>query len=120
MWVIVLSETGLIYRHQYGGYHCYGAEIEGFLVPAWAHPEAKKELDDLFLVDLGMSGVPDDRRSEVVNRVRSSVQRIWYRGDDPRMVPLQIDESRADELDEAWVPVLTPDGPGYLAWINSD
>jgi hypothetical protein len=36
------------------------------------------------------------------------------------MVPLQIDEGRGDELDEAWIPVLTPDGPGYLAWINSD
>ena len=32
------------------------------------------------------------------------------------MVPLQIDDGRADELDEAWVPVLTPDGRGYLAW----
>jgi hypothetical protein len=36
------------------------------------------------------------------------------------MAPLRIDEERADELDEAWVPVLTPDGPAYLAWVNSD
>ncbi|MFD4942778.1 DUF6210 family protein [Streptomyces sp. NPDC058239] len=29
-------------------------------------------------------------------------------------------ESRLDETDEAWVPVLTPDGrPGVLLWCNS-
>ncbi|BBC29284.1 hypothetical protein SGFS_005780 [Streptomyces graminofaciens] len=24
------------------------------------------------------------------------------------------------EVDEAWVPVVTPDGPGVLVWENSD
>ena len=67
-----------------------------------------------------MNGVPEDRRVEVVRRVAAALQRVWYRGTDPHMVPLQIDDGRADELDEAWVPVLTPDGRGYLAWINSD
>jgi hypothetical protein len=33
-----------------------------------------------------------------------------------RMVVL--DRRRLNELDEAWIPVLTPDGPGYLAWVN--
>ncbi|WUO43891.1 DUF6210 family protein [Streptomyces sp. NBC_00285] len=31
-----------------------------------------------------------------------------------------LDESRLAEADEAWVPVLTPDGPGVLTWENSD
>ncbi|WP_328753160.1 DUF6210 family protein [Streptomyces sp. NBC_00285] len=34
--------------------------------------------------------------------------------------PLLLDESRLAEADEAWVPVLTPDGPGVLTWENSD
>jgi hypothetical protein len=120
MLVLVPRETGLIYEHQYGGFYCRHVEIEGFLVPAWAHPEAKETLDQLFLVKLGGNGVLDKDRSEVVRAVGDAVQRIWYRGTDDRMAPLGIDEERAHELDEAWVPVLTPDGPAYLAWSNSD
>ncbi|WP_407924527.1 DUF6210 family protein [Actinomadura physcomitrii] len=33
---------------------------------------------------------------------------------------LQIDDDRIEGLDEAWVPVRTPDGPGVLVWCNSD
>jgi hypothetical protein len=120
MLVLVPRETGLIYEHQYGGFYCRHVEIEGFLVPAWTHPEAKETLDQLFLVELGGNGVLDKDRSEVVRTVSDAVQRIWYRGTDDRMAPLRIDEDRVDELDEAWVPVLTPDGPAYLAWANSD
>ena len=28
--------------------------------------------------------------------------------------PLRLDESRIHEVDEAWVPVITPDGPAVL------
>ncbi|MGS2617385.1 DUF6210 family protein [Micromonospora sp. LZ34] len=34
--------------------------------------------------------------------------------------PLRLDESRMREVDEAWVPVITPDGSGVLVWFNSD
>ena len=33
---------------------------------------------------------------------------------------LVLDESRLSEADEAWVPVMTPDGPGVLVRENSD
>ena len=33
---------------------------------------------------------------------------------------LRLDERRVRETDEAWVPVITPDGPGVLVWFNSD
>jgi hypothetical protein len=33
---------------------------------------------------------------------------------------IELDESRFYEIDEAWVPVATPDGPGILTWENSD
>jgi hypothetical protein len=120
MLVLVPSETGLVYEHQYGGLSPRHAEVEGFLVPAWAHPKARDALDQLFSVDLGGNGVRDDDRSEVVSRVGDAVARILYCGTDDRMAPLRIDEERVDEMDEAWVPVLTPDGPAYLTWTNSD
>ncbi|MFD9903267.1 DUF6210 family protein [Streptomyces sp. NPDC059063] len=31
-----------------------------------------------------------------------------------------MDETRVGEADEAWVPVVTPDGPGVPVWFNSD
>jgi hypothetical protein len=34
--------------------------------------------------------------------------------------PLRLDEQNLRDADEAWVPVLTPDGPGILVWFNSD
>ncbi|MFV2176746.1 DUF6210 family protein [Actinomadura sp. LOL_016] len=37
-----------------------------------------------------------------------------------RPAQLQVDESRLAEVDEAWVPVVTPDGQGVLVWLNSD
>lgn len=120
MLVLVPSDTGLVYEHQYGGFHCRHVEIEGFLVPAWAHPEARAALHQLFSVDLGGSGVQAGARSDAFGRVGAAIGGIWYRGIGARMAPLRIDEERADELDEAWVPVLTPDGPAYLAWVNSD
>ena len=33
--------------------------------------------------------------------------------------PLLLDEQHLGDADEAWVPVLTPDGPGVLVWPNS-
>ncbi|MGM1060082.1 DUF6210 family protein [Saccharothrix sp. Mg75] len=41
-------------------------------------------------------------------------------GHDEEPHPLLLDGSRMSEADEAWVPVLTPDGPGVLVWSNSD
>jgi hypothetical protein len=120
MLVLVPRKTGLVYGHQYGGLKCRYAETEGFLVPAWVNPEARAGLDRLFLADLGGNGVQDEDRPEAVERVRDAIQQIWYRGTGDRMAPLQVDDARAGELDEAWVPVLTPDGPAYLAWSNSD
>ncbi|MFD9003063.1 DUF6210 family protein [Streptomyces sp. NPDC059582] len=33
---------------------------------------------------------------------------------------MRLDENRIRDTDEAWVPVITPDGPGLLLWANSD
>jgi hypothetical protein len=34
--------------------------------------------------------------------------------------PLRLDKQSLRDADEAWAPVLTPDGPGTLVWFNSD
>ena len=33
---------------------------------------------------------------------------------------LFLDEDRVDQIVEAWIPVLTPYGPGILMWENCD
>jgi hypothetical protein len=119
MLVLVPSETGLVYEHRYGGSQRRHAEMEGFLVPARAEPAARAVLDQLFLVDLGGNGVRDEGRPEILRTVGDAIEQIWYRGTGDRMAPLRIDEERARETDEAWVPVVAPDGPGYLVWSNS-
>ncbi|MFJ9706886.1 DUF6210 family protein [Streptomyces sp. NPDC101234] len=40
--------------------------------------------------------------------------------DDLYPARLALDETRLADVDEAWVPVVTPDGPGVLVWENSD
>lgn len=34
--------------------------------------------------------------------------------------PLVLDETRLDELGEAWLPMVCADGPAVLIWPNSD
>jgi len=61
---------------------------------------------------------------ERLQQLRALVQAIpyWTRsgdGEDHRG-HLLLDESRLLELVEAWVPVITADGPGVLTWPNCD
>ncbi|MET9919589.1 DUF6210 family protein [Streptomyces sp. NPDC006435] len=52
-----------------------------------------------------------------------SVERIPYWASDGRAEGLHTlgpDGSRFRDADEAWVPVITPDGPGVLLWADSD
>ncbi|MGW2646638.1 DUF6210 family protein [Streptomyces sp. NPDC001393] len=57
----------------------------------------------------------DRLRAAVASHVYGSANR-----DDLFPTPLALDESRLADVDEAWVPVVTPDGPGVLVWENSD
>ncbi|MFD8822116.1 DUF6210 family protein [Streptomyces sp. NPDC059605] len=52
-----------------------------------------------------------------------SVERIPCRASDGRTEgphTLGPDGSRPRDVDEAWVPVIAPDGPGVLLWADSD
>ena len=130
LYVVVRAPTRIVYKHQYGGVMCRHGETQGYLVPVFGH-EALAELREFFEVTLGACGTtsrdwPQVRfewHQDQLDLLRRAVGRItWMAGDDlyPEAVPLVLDESRVEEFDEAWLPVLTPDGPGVLWWNNSD
>jgi len=124
--VIVHAATGVWYGQQYGGTATREAWVEGYLVPVDGRP-AHAELEQVFVRQLRGAGIWGGNAvvsSELVTRVRTAVARIRYwpasQGEQHAPVPLRLDGGRLADLDEAWVPVLTPDGPGVLVWSNSD
>jgi hypothetical protein len=121
--VVIAHPTRVIYQHQYGGTGNRQGEIEGYLVPVDAG-EALPILKEVFvhtLKGVGTSGRPlEEARLE---QVREAVTRVRFWSEtlgSHRTESLRLDEGRLDDLDEAWVPVLTSDGPGVLVWPNSD
>lgn len=119
--VIVPFGTGVIYRHQYGGTACLQAEVEGYLVPV--HSPATLEIfDELFVKRRHGAGVRNFlMTTEELDLVRQAVGYVIFAANfDDEEVPLELDEASLADLDEAWVPVLAPQGPSFLAWCNSD
>lgn len=66
----------------------------------------------------------DPRVPKLLKRLRAAVSDLGVYGakNSDALYPgsLALDETRLDETEEAWVRVLTPDGPGVLIWQNSD
>ncbi|MEU8825841.1 DUF6210 family protein [Streptomyces sp. NPDC048636] len=123
LYVVVEAPTGVFYQQQYGGTACRQGRAEGFLVPVFG-PDALDTFTELFEKEFRGAGTrhhtwTDDER----HRLRAIVEDICYwecDGHTEKPRSLRIDESRMHELDEAWLPVRTPDGPGVLVWNNSD
>ncbi len=131
--VVVRRETGVIYGTQCAGIATEQRLVEGYLIPLGA---SKYEVNgssidihawnEIFHEDgwckyrSAGRDLPPDRLA----RLSDLVQTIPYwqcnlDGHDTKH-PLRIDESRIDELVEAWIPVETPDGPGVLLYRNCD
>ena len=125
MYVVVQRRRDVWYVQQYGGTACRQGRVQGYLVPVDGSL-ARTELDQLFLVELGGTGLWGGARAPstaVLEQVKAAVAklRFWESiPDAPEPYPLVLDLSRAADVDEAWVPVLTPDGPGVPLWPNSD
>jgi hypothetical protein len=123
LYVVVRAPTGVFYLQQYGGTACRQGQAEGFLVPVFG-PLGAGRLRELFEGHFQGAGTwnyqwPDDE----VARLRAGVEGIGYwacDGSSETPGPLRLDEQNLRDADEAWVPVLTPDGPGVLVWPNSD
>ncbi|HEX6969574.1 MAG TPA: DUF6210 family protein [Micromonosporaceae bacterium] len=123
LYVIVEAKTGVFYQQQYGGTACRQGQVEGFLVPVTG-ADALDGLRQLFEKDFRGKGTWNYRWSdEELDRLRQIIGGIVYwacDGLNEEPHSLRLDESRLHEADEAWIPVITPDGPGVLVWCNSD
>ncbi|MDG5801817.1 DUF6210 family protein [Streptomyces ossamyceticus] len=122
--VIVAAATGVVYRVQGGGFGCVPYEQEGYLIPLFGR-DLDDELRAVFVDELHGQGSRDlDWPERLLDRLRAAVAEFHLYGsanrDDLYPAPLALDESRLPEVDEAWVPVVTPDGPAILTWENSD
>ncbi|MGW2839898.1 DUF6210 family protein [Streptomyces sp. NPDC001493] len=122
--VVVAAETGVVYQNQCGGTACLQFTQEGYLLPLFG-TDVAKDISEFFVVEFEGSGARGcDWPPHLLDRLRTAVSELHVYGsanrDDVWPAPLVLDESRLAETDEAWVPVLTPDGPGILVWLNSD
>lgn len=100
------------------------ASVQGYLVPVDLS-KAREMLDGLFIRDLHGVGLgsPRDHHADTIARVRAAVEmvRFWESSPDPAAVDrLQLDGARLNQIDEAFIPVVSLDGPGVLVWDNSD
>ncbi|WP_083734456.1 DUF6210 family protein [Actinomadura sp. CNU-125] len=133
LYVVVRAATGVVYRQQYGGTATLLGGVEGYLVPVAARDPASgrdgpRELRDVFERTLRGAGLGGSGTlaPALLDRIRSAVGALhfWTSGPggeaETGRVPLRLDETRIADLDEAWIPVRTPDGPGVLMWNNSD
>lgn len=122
--MIVDAPTGVRYSNQTGGYARHQSSQEGYLLPLFGG-ELDEELALIFVEGLRGHGYrPVAWPPSLVERLRAAVTDLAVYGAANRdalcPTPLALDESRLDETGEAWVRVLTPDGPGVLVWRNSD
>jgi hypothetical protein len=128
--VIVEHPTGVLYEQQCGGVATLQRSVEGYYVPLGG-PRFDPEQGTIDTSELrapfhaGSACLwgelsEGERRDEL----RSAVAAIpfWHNRDDGTEVRghLVLNESRLGEVVEAWVPVVTPDGPGILIWDNCD
>jgi hypothetical protein len=128
MGVICEAETGVCYDNQTGGVRTLPRSAEGYYVPVF-DAQALADLRAIFEDELHMQGVRHGIAvlDPYLDRIRNAVAMVRM---DPSLggpgqygaaeAPLQLDDARLPEADEAWLPVVTPDGPGILIWENSD
>lgn len=122
-YVVIEHKTGVIYQHEFGGTATRLGEVEGYLVPVNGE-NARSEFDAVFVQRLrGVGSWGKVLEPDLLEAVRNAVStiRYWFDAQGSSEVEfLTLDENRLDEVDEAWLPVVTSDGRGVLIWPNSD
>ncbi|MEY4180616.1 MAG: hypothetical protein RLY70_4190 [Planctomycetota bacterium] len=123
--VIVEHGTGVRYAQQCGGIATEIRAIEGFLVPVGGPSAAKKVYQWFWKRFAGHCSTGEvEWREELIAELATLIATIpcWLtrsNGKDERH-KLELNVARIDECVEAWIPVLTPYGPGILTLDNSD
>ena len=133
MVVVVAAPTGVVHEQQCAGVATHLRELEGYLVPVGGlklradagridAEEFTAVFHDRRACVWGEAGdrLPAERHAQLRDLVGSVPFWTYDEGGGEVRAPLELDDSRPGELAEAWVPVLTPDGPGVLMWNNCD
>ncbi|KIQ65625.1 hypothetical protein TR51_17575 [Kitasatospora griseola] len=124
MFVIVAAPTGVVHQNQGGGFGCIPVPAGGLSDPAVRAGPGRLPAGDLRRRAERTGSRRLDWPAELLDRLRAAVADFGVYGsgrhDDAFPTWLALDESRLSEVDEAWVPVLTPHSPGVLVWENSD
>jgi hypothetical protein len=131
--IVIKAPTGVIYENQCRGTATEARFVEGYLVPL-AGPRVN--LDEGLIDAVALSAVfhrgktcnwtwtGDRLPEERLNMLKKLVEGIPYWQSSSMLEherkSLLFDEARVEELAEAWIPVLTPDGPGVLLSENCD
>ena len=121
--LIVEAKTGIIYTSQTGGMACHHPECEGYLLTLedWAN-----QYNDCPHGCYGASSITPHNKIVFMNSLNDfftkNVPNIGY-----NTFKFKIDESRIDELEEAWWPVIFEmsgymelSGKGYITKENCD
>lgn len=91
--VVVRARTGVVYEHQYGGVQCFQGAVEGYRVPVHGG-EGLGQLLEIFVEDLGGSGLRGERPPAIMERIKRAVGQIYFFGSRPE----------AGSRDEPWRP----------------
>ncbi|MCY1030791.1 DUF6210 family protein [Corallococcus sp. BB11-1] len=136
--VIVQAPTGVMYGNQCDGHLNEMRWAEGFFVPLHSVDlSLDPDDDEVFNVEhalfdffkKGFRGHPYMREvwtPSHFERLALLVSRVpmWHATHPDQVLGerlhLALDRERLDEVTEAWVPVLTPYGPGILVFENCD
>ena len=119
--VVVEHATGVVYEHQCGGTACETRVVEGYYVPVGAIVDGESLTAERFRgpFHVARGCVWGAIQIERIPELQRMVEAIGY--ECPEVGALRLDPARIEEIVEAWVPVLLPDGTrGILVWQNCD
>lgn len=121
--IVVEAPTGIVYTNQVGGTACSDPKVEGWLLPLhrWSWGEYGEGALGELTTDLWGKGALAGLAEETLTKIDAAIKQLTISSilDTGKF---KLDRSRLEETfnGEAWVPVLTPWGRGWLTWENSD
>jgi hypothetical protein len=118
--LLIPAETGVIFGHQAGGLRCDQHALEGFVVPLAGAGEAKAFADWFAERVPGWWSTTDEWTERDCDELDALLGNIVSYGEGDARQRLSLDRTRLTETSEAWIPVHTALGPGYLIFENSD